>query len=309
MFNSILSSCNFVVDNCKYLKINYEKLDDFIKNIDCRNLKNWLASNPYGLIDLDIELLINFLLIYESILYSFWGDNKWHIDTPEGVKDGSDGLLYAMLKYVKETKNTDFSEISYEKFSDILKGNVDIPLLKDRYNTVVSVSKIVNSKMMGNFYNYIKDVTLDIDLFNIITENFPSFTDERQYNGKTIYFYKLAQLLTSDILHVREIVEGVEVDYSNLFGCADYKIPQTLRALGIVEYSNELAEIVDNKKEIIKNSCYEIEIRASQLVVIDYIKKKLGNAKAIDINDFFFVYSAKVKGFAKPYHLCRNTNY
>ncbi len=38
-----------------------------------------------------------------------------------------------------------------------------------------------------------------------------------------IKFQKLAQLLTSDILHVIEIKERKEVDYSNLLDCADYK--------------------------------------------------------------------------------------
>ena len=107
----------------------------------------------------------------------------------------------------------------------------------------------------------------------------------------------------------QEALENIGVDYSNLIGCADYKIPQTLRALEIVEYSDELASIVDNKTEIDVSSKYEVEIRASQLVVIEYIKERFDNVKAIDINDFLFLYSKKVKGIAKPYHLCRNTNY
>ena len=31
--------------------------------------------------------------------------------------------------------------------------------------------------------------------------------------------------------------------------------------------------------------------------------------KAIDINDYLFTYSKKVKNIVSPYHLCRNTNY
>ena len=33
------------------------------------------------------------------------------------------------------------------------------------------------------------------------------------------------------------------------------------------------------------------------------------NTNAIDINDYFFTSSKKVKSIAKPYHLCRNQNY
>lgn len=309
MFEKIVTSSEYVMSNSKYVKINYDKLNNFINDIEYNDLKNWLMYNSYGLLDLDIEKIVNFLLLFESILYSFWGEPKWTVETEEGPKDGSDALLYCMVKYVRETGNVDFSNMSLTDFKSMLKGNVDIPLLEDRYKTVVQISKIVNEKMNGSFYEYIKDVTTDKELFDIIVTNFETFKDERTYAGKTIYFYKLAQLLISDILHIREELENIKVDYSNLVGCADYRIPQTLRALEIVNYNEELANLVDNKKEITISSEYEVEIRASQIVVLTYIKNHLDNANSIDINDFLFLYSKKVKDIAKPYHLCRNTNY
>lgn len=309
MNDKIIETCKYVMENSQYVKINYIELDKFISKIEITKLKNWLLFNPYNLLKLDIEKIINFLLVFEAIDYSFWGNPKWSIKTEEGYKDGSDALMYAMLKYVKETNNTDFSQLSINNFNEILKGNVEIPLLKERYDTINQISKIVNNKMGGSFYKYIKNVTNDIELLDIIVSNFSSFKDEREYDGKTIYFYKLAQLLTSDILHIREELENIKVDYSNLIGCADYKIPQTLRALGIVSYNKELSEIIDKKKEISISSKYEVEIRASQLVVINYIKSKLNNVNSIDINDFLFLYSKQVKEVAKPYHLCRNTSY
>lgn len=309
MLDKIKCTCHYVVDNSKYVKINYAKLDEFISDIKYENLKNWLLFNPYNLLQLDIETIINFLLIFESIDYSFWGQPKWEINTEEGIKDGSDALLYVMIKYVKKTRSTDFSNLTLNAFKELLKGNIDIPLLEERYKTIVNISRIVNERMNGSFYKFIKDINLDTKLFDTIINNFDSFKDEREYNGKTIYFYKLAQLLTSDILHIREKLENISVDCSNLIGCADYKIPQTLRALGIVEYNNELSRIVDQRNQLENSSEYEVEIRASQIVVIDYISNILIDANPIDINDFLFVYSKKVKAIAKPYHLCRNTNY
>lgn len=309
MLNKISKSCEYVTRSSEYVKINYKILDDFIEKIEVTNLKNWLMFNPYNLLDLEIETIIDFLLVFESIDYSFWGQPKWMIETEEGPKDGGDALMYSMLKYVRKANSTDFSKVSLEEFKEILKGNVSIPLLEERYNTLTKISNIVNEKMNGSFYKYIKNVNSDIELFNIIINNFSSFKDERKYNEKDIYFYKLAQLLTSDILHIRENIEGIDVDYSNLIGCADYKIPQTLRALNIIEYNDELTNIVDKKQEIDISSKYEVEIRASQISVINYIKSKLRNVNSIDINDFLFVYSKKVKELVKPYHLCRNTDY
>ena len=309
MLDKIKNSCKYVVENSEHVKIDYSKLDDFIANIDCNNLKNWLLYNPYNLLDFDIETLVNFLLVFESIDYSFWGQPKWTIETEDGLKDGSDALLYDMLKYAKKLENATFNDVSFNEFRNILKGNIEIPFLEERYKTISEINEIVNKKMSGNFYKYIKNITSDTELFNLIINNFESFKDERIYDGKVIYFYKLAQLLTSDILHLREEIEKITVDYSNLIGCADYKIPQVLRALGITKYDKELSYMVDNKKEIEISSKYEVEIRASQIFVLGYIKNRLNSFKSVDINDFLFNYSKKLKNIVKPYHLCRNKNY
>src|SRR5699024_2460054 len=130
------------------------------------------------------------------------------------------------------------------------------------------------------------------------------------YNNQTIYFYKLAQLLTSDILHIREQKEKTEVDYTHLVGCADYKIPQILRGIGILNYDDELSKIVDNQIEIPANSMYEVEIRANMLTVIDMINQKLNHKyNSIDINDYLFMQKKNKILTLKPYHLTRCTNY
>ena len=107
MLDKIIKSCKYVVKNSKSVKINEAKLDEFIETIKNIKTNHWLSYSPYDLLDLSTEKIINFLLVYESIDFSFWGDPKWTIDIEEGLKDGSDALLYAMLKYVKQTNNTD----------------------------------------------------------------------------------------------------------------------------------------------------------------------------------------------------------
>ena len=310
MLDKIIKSCKYVADNSKSVKINETNLDKFIEKIKKVETEHWLAFSPYNLLDLPTETIINFLLVYEAIDFSFWGNPKWTIDTPTGKEDGSIALLYAILKYVKERNTTDFSNITKDEFREILKGNVETPLFEERYHIIRDVSKIVNENMNGNFYEFIKGITIDMELFNIIIKYFPNFKDERKYREKTIYFYKLAQLLTSDILHIRELKENIKVDYSHLVGCSDYKIPQVMRGLGILEYSDKLSNIIDNKKEIKVYSEYEIEIRANMLVAIDLIKEKLENKVcAIDINDYIWSQGRNKTIELKPYHLTRNTNY
>ncbi len=310
MLDNILNSCRYVSDNSVYVKINQSTLEKFANQITDIKMEHWLSSSPFGLLELPIETIVNFLLIFESIDFSFWGQPKWTVINNDIKLDGSIALLYVLLKYVKEYNTTGFSNISIEEFKKILKGNIEIPLLEQRYKIIKEISNVVNNKMKGNFYEYIKDITDDITLFNIIQTSFPSFKDERIYNGNKVYLYKLAQLLTSDILHIRGIKEKIKVDYTHLVACADYKIPQVLRDLGILVYNEELSNIVNNKIEIAENSDFEIEIRANTVVVIDRLKKLLNNRFcSIDINDFIFLQKENKNILLNPYHLTRTCNY
>ncbi len=310
MLEKIKSSCLYVTDNAKHVSINDEAIMQLTNEMKDIQMENWLSSSPFGLLNLPVEQIVNFLLVYEAIDFSFWGSPKWSVETPEGILDGSIALLYVLLKCVKENKTTDFSKMSKEAFSTLLKGNIEIPLLKERWEIIKTVSQIVNQKMHGNFYDYIKHITKDDELFSLLIEFFPNFRDERIYKGETVYIYKLAQLLTSDILHIREVKEGISVSCQNLVGCADYKIPQVLRAMGVLIYGEELANRVDNHIEIEEDSAYEVEIRASMLMVICKIERLLmGKYNCIDINDYLYLQKNNQDLNFKPYHLTRCTNY
>lgn len=268
ILNNILDTNYYVYNNSKHVKVNQENIKLLINNNQLNKPNHWLASNPFGLLDLNVKDIVNFLIIFGSIDCSFWGNPKWTINDDEKDIDGAFALLYALLKLRKNKGHLDFEKISFDEFKSALRGNVDIPLLEERYNIALEVSKIINNKMNGDFYTFIKDINTDTELIHILVNNFPSFEDKRTYNDKAISFYKLAQLVTSDILHIRELKENLNIDCSHLVGCADYKIPQVLRALGILEYDEELANLVDNKLEIIENSIYEVEIRANMIVAI-----------------------------------------
>jgi len=310
MLDNILKTCNYVQKNSKHVQIDESKLSNLAYKINFENPKHWLSSNPFGILDLDIESIVNFLVIYDSINFSFWGNPKWCVKLENETIDGTYALMYCLLELQKKFSNLDFDVISFNDFSNALRGNVEIPLLEKRYEIAKEVSNIINKKMCGNFYSYIKNVTVDIKLFNIITFNFPSFSDTRTYNNKTIHFYKLAQLLTSDILHIRKLKENLDIDISHLVGCADYKIPQVLRNLGILVFDEELSNLVDNKIELMENSEYETEIRANMIIAINDLKFFLNEKfNSIEINDLIWSLGQNKSLMKLPYHLTRTTSY
>lgn len=314
MLGKVLDSCQYVVENATHVKINYNKANDLIEDLLKFDNVPFLTKVPYDVYGMNIKEIVNFLLIYDAIDFSFWGNPKWTIIADDKELDGGIALLHIIFNLFDGRNSEDvyheLENMSFAEFERLLKGNVDIPLLKERYGITQDIARIVNKKMNGDFYSQIKNLTRDKDVFNIIIENFKNFEDTRIYNNKTIYFYKLAQLLTSDILHAIKIKELKEVDCSTLLGCADYKIPQVMQAYNILEYDNELSLLLDNKVELEVNSIYEVEIRASMIVVVDYIYEKTNKTiTRIDINDFIWGKGQNKSKNNKPYHQTRTTSY
>lgn len=312
--NMYLDSHKYVQENAKHVKINYTNLDTFSNNLVIKENIHWLKNLPFGMDKFTVEQIVNFLLIYHAIGFSYWGNPKWTVEYEGKQYDGAYGLICAFAKEIKKNNNfLDFkylSKLTYEEFKKVVEGNIEIPLLKERYNIIIEVSKTVNEKMNSNFYEYIKNINKDIELLDVIIQNFKSFGDISQYNNENVYYYKRAQLLVSDILHIRENIENVKVDYSNLIGCADYKIPQVLRDLQITEYDEELSKLVDNQIPIEANSEYEIEIRSTMIVVVNTIKEKLKNKyNSIQINDYIWLQGQNKENVKRPYHRTRTIAY
>lgn len=310
MLNKILEENKNICDNLKYVTINYKAIEKFVEEENNYYSSHYLTNNPYGIMDLDIDQIINFLLMYDSINYSFWADKKFEIEVDNEKIDGSYALLYLLLNKFKEDCFDKINGLSEEQLKEMFKSENEMPLLEERIKTLKSMSNIVINKFNGNFYEAIKNINNDIELFDFIINNFENFIDERTYNGKKIGYYKLAQLLVSDILMIRKYKENIDVDYSHILGCADYKIPQVMRNLGILEYNSELSNIVDNKVEILENSIYEIEIRSCTLIVINYIYELLDKkVDRIDINNYIWN-KGQVKSIKDlPYHRTRTVNY
>lgn len=314
MLDKILESCEFVVNNAKHVKINYNKANELIEELLNFDNTHYLTKVPYAVYDMNTKDIVNFLLIYDSIDFSFLGNPKWTIDANGKSLDGGIALLHCMFNLFNGRDSVDvfkkLENMTLEEFRELLKGNNDIPLLEERYKIITEIAKIVNEKMNGNFYEYIQSMSSDKEILNVILCNFSSFEDTRKYKGKVIYFYKLAQLLASDILHVIENKEQREVDYSNLLRCADYKIPQVMQGYEILEYDDELSTLLESKTEIEENSEYEIEIRASIIIVINYLYNKVNRSiDRIDINDFIWSKGQDKTKKYKSYHLTRTTSY
>ena len=272
----------YVVDNSTYIKLDEAKIDNFINDLGEIKFTHWAKDFNLDLTEKEWILLAS---IIESMNFCFWKKPKWKIEYNGEIISGSNALFYTMIKHVENDKNflnIDYlSSLTEEEFNNLFIGIEGVcPYLDKRYiNFKETISYIKNH----DFYNELFSIKSGEELLNYVVSNFNSFNDKSIYKGKTIHFYKRANLLVNDLYYLSETIRNNVGNVDNLSGCADYGIPRTFRDYGIMIYNEELANMVDNEIEIPHDSEMEIEIRANILYIIEIIKERL-NSKGIKVN-------------------------
>lgn len=96
--------------------------------------------------------------------------------------------------------------------------------------------------------------------------NMSGFRDEAIYKGKKVYFYKRAQILAVDLACALQCHPDFKETFSgqeHITMFPDYRVPQILREMGILEYSDTLEIFIDSKATMAFSSELEVEIRGA----------------------------------------------
>jgi len=194
-------------------------------------------------------------------------------------------------------------------------GHPGIPLLEIRVKNWREISKVLLEKYDGQIANLIKKCNNSaVDFINQLLDDFPCFRDEFETYG----FYKRAQLLVADIWnHCKAQSYTNFHDIAKLSAFADYRVPQSLRALGAIQYGDSLGTKLSNFEEIPQYSDEELEIRAATIKACDEIAKSANLELGVDVinstivDNYLWVYvKFKVnESDLEPYHLTRCSNY
>jgi hypothetical protein len=103
---------------------------------------------------------------------------------------------------------------------------------------------------------------------------------------------------------------GTEIaGLDKLTAYADYKLPQVLRAFGILEYEKSLADRIDDLIEIPHDSAEEIEIRSATIWAIELLQQKIGRLTAGEIDNTIWLMSQNMQDESGPYHRTRTIFY
>lgn len=311
---NILSSTSYVVQNSNQVSIDEQNIKKTVRVVQDFLLKNKDLSEAGVTVSENIDVDIQLSLIIDSINFCFWAEKdkeKWMVEWPKGAKTGG---WYSLLNSFKRAASngidlsdtTTLSNLSIEQVSKIFLGtnNIQIPLIKQRHGNLKETGSVLNDMFDGKVQNLLEESEYDaIKLVRLVYKNFKSFQDKTKYKSKDVFFYKRAQIVAQDINLLLQKKGKALRNIDQLTAFADYKLPQIFRNLGLIKYSKDLADKIDNYVLIKKDSEEETEIRSATIWAVELIRQELeGDYLTSDIDNAIWLISQDKSGEIQPYH-------
>ncbi len=262
----------------------------------------------------------SYLLLVDALNFCFFPEPRWQVVVDGETLQGYFALTTILRRAFKEKAPvTDFrrlSQITEEEARDLLQGTPRIgvvPLLTERTAILREIGQGILSSYGGDPARFVLGARGSAErLVRELVGDFPSFRDESSYDGERIPFYKRAQIFAGDLyLSFRGQSFGRFGDVASLTAFADYKIPQILRACGVLHYAPSLADRVDRRDWITAGSPEEVEIRAATVWSVELLRRSLVELGrpllAIEID--WLLWQASQSRAMPPHHCTLTTSY
>lgn len=319
--STVLASTRFVVENARFVTIDRERVSAVARELAARQppavaydcTRHVCGTEPW---------VANFVLVLDTLNFSFWpdpGQPRWRIRYHGETVDGYWALVAALRRALDEgiplTNAAYLADLSDAAVAEILRGDGTIPLLAERAAVLRETGGVLGDRYGGQFVNAIEQAHGDaLELTRLLADDFRSFRDVASYGGHTIHLYKRAQLCCSDLYGA----SGGEAwgNLANLEGLtafADYKVPQILRQLGILVYTDALARTIEARVPVPPGSEPEVEIRAATIWGVEFLRQELTRRglplRAFEIDWLLWELAQTLPFDRQPYHLTRTIFY
>jgi hypothetical protein len=132
-----------------------------------------------------------------------------------------------------------------------------------------------------------------------------SFLDVSVYEGRSVPFFKRAQLVAADLAHAG-LAAFRDLDRLTLF--ADNLVPHVLRVDGVLRYDDALAARIDASQPIEHGSPEEVEIRACAVAAVEGLAERTGISPAV-LDRALWTRGQAPRYKSQPRHRSRSTAY
>jgi len=312
--NEVLETTRHVTERSQQVTINEQKITVFSKKL----IENGIEIPPWNY---DYHFFdgghktVAYLLILDSINFCFWpnpGADKWEVQYKSETLSGYYALAASLKKAIESgipiTDTYYLAELPLDTLKQVLGGKGDLQLMKERVRILNELGEFLITKYNGEAKRLVEASENSAQkLIKLLVQNLPSFRDEAEYYGKIIYFYKRAQIFAADLYATFAGKDwGHFKDMDKVTAFADYKLPQVLRHVGVLQYSPSMEHKVENGILIEAGSPEEVEIRANTIWAVELMRQDLTQMgkelRAFEIDWILWNLGQQSQFKAKPYH-------
>lgn len=260
----------------------------------------------------------NVILALDAVNFSFWGEPRWTVVYHGRTLNGYWALAAAFKRAIEDGVPLWDAEVlatlTRDDLARILRGIGQVPMLDERLANLREVGAMLRARYHGTFTEAIASVDFDApELVLLLVQACSSFDDVATYDGHVVRFYKRAQLCAADLIGAFDGRAWGALKRADLLTAfADYKVPQVLRALGILVYAADLADRIDRQIEIPAGSPDEVEIRAATIWGVELLRRALearGRAIPAYALDWYLWTLGQTAIAERPYHRTRTIFY
>jgi hypothetical protein len=310
----VLETCKNVVEMSRHVRINKQALVRFSRKLleDRIEVPSWNYLCHFCDRSKDT---VSYLLVLDSLNFCFWpksGNDTWEIRYKSRRLSGYYALAASLKKAIESgvpiTRAEYLAGVSLSKLKKILAGKGELQLLEHRVQILNELGHVLLGEYGGEACKLVESAQMSaVKLARLLIKKLPSFRDLAEYQGYKVFFYKRAQIVAADLHGAFNGKEwGSFTDIDELTAFADYKLPQVLRHLGILQYARSLAQKVDQNILLEPKSPEEVEIRANTIWVVELLRQELDrmgkHLRAFEIDWILWDLGQEPEFKIKPYH-------
>jgi len=265
-----------------------------------------------------MEAAAGWTFLLSSLNFSFWQDEpRWRVMGHDGYLALAHALRRAHDDGVPVADPAYYATWSVDDLGRVLRGDPGAarhpPLLAERHAVAVDMGRWLLAAYSGSALAALSGWGSAAEFSRVLAATLPRFRDVADYRGMQVAFLKRAQIAAHDCgAALGEAAPAGLLDRSGLTAFADYKLPQVLRAEGVLVYAPGLGTAVDHRVELPTGCEEEVEIRALTVCAVDDLVSALRSrgveCDAATVDGWLWWRAQELPG-AAPYHRTRTIWY
>lgn len=331
----VRKSVEIVVSELEFLNIDDEAIDELAQDLASEEfpLPDWRAPvfPTTETASVTASDVIDFLFVGNAINFQFrdYKTGQKFATSYAGTEWSGAFAMWACLKREYDENpailhgNT-LRELTLSDVKQLFESSTDVevPMIEERHQILTQVGERLTTQYDGRFSNLVEasEPRLYADgdgIIDRLVSHFPSFRDSSvvTLNDGTsieVLFWKRAQLAAGMAYGRFQNQSTFQIQDQDCFTVfVDYNLPNVLRGIGVLDYSNYLSELIDSRNMIEAGSQEEVELRAATVYAADKLLERLIELRETPIYAPHLDYKlfSMRDGVDTPVHITQTTEY